>query len=413
MLKSLTGLRFLAALSIVWAHLTIPLHFQLLGGNVDLATTSILGMTLFFVLSGFVIHYNYASLFSEHAFLSATRQFGVARIARIYPLFLAVLLFFVIHDGLYGNVWKTSDHTSLLALSFLSNTFSWFPIWVKGQLLIQHPFGIAWSISTEWFFYVAYIFFARKLAYCTTKMAIKLFVAVVIVAYSFQYLGLLHPQMAERVLLNSPPGSTDWLNSFYRWFFYVSPYSRIFEFLLGAAAAQIVMSRDLLRWPSKQVIAAFIYVCVTLIALMFVAYLYVFQLNPAWSSPDASVWVRFFGHLHMNFGFAPLFAALIMLLAVRDLRGDSEGKWMACSQMIFLGEISYSLYLIHPISIRLVPISMDMPQLWFRLFCGIFLTIALAIGTYTLIEKPGRKWIRNLLDYKRFGNTPVIEAGKS
>ena len=50
-----------------------------------------LGMTTFFVLSGFVIHYNYgANIAAKGA--PAIRSFLIARFARLYPLYLLVLL---------------------------------------------------------------------------------------------------------------------------------------------------------------------------------------------------------------------------------------------------------------------------------------------------------------------------------
>src|SRR5215469_10492732 len=60
----LTGLRFLAAFSVVIAHgfgVLLQGH-DAPGGIIYWATqASGFGMTLFFVLSGFVIHYNYAT----------------------------------------------------------------------------------------------------------------------------------------------------------------------------------------------------------------------------------------------------------------------------------------------------------------------------------------------------------------
>jgi len=61
-IPSLTGLRFYAAALVLWAHTVgaflSPAKVPVLA---DTAVTGSLGMTLFFVLSGFVIHYNYGS----------------------------------------------------------------------------------------------------------------------------------------------------------------------------------------------------------------------------------------------------------------------------------------------------------------------------------------------------------------
>jgi peptidoglycan/LPS O-acetylase OafA/YrhL len=86
-IQSLTGLRFYAAALVLWAHTVtaflIPAGVPILGST---PAAGYLGMTLFFVLSGFVIHYNYgASLGSLSG--RAIYSFAVARIARLYPLF--------------------------------------------------------------------------------------------------------------------------------------------------------------------------------------------------------------------------------------------------------------------------------------------------------------------------------------
>ena len=53
----------------------------------------ILEMSPFFVLSGFVIQYNYAGIFREERLSFAIRTFLVARFARLYPLYaLSIIL---------------------------------------------------------------------------------------------------------------------------------------------------------------------------------------------------------------------------------------------------------------------------------------------------------------------------------
>jgi peptidoglycan/LPS O-acetylase OafA/YrhL len=82
-IEALTSLRGVAALLIVIHHaglLMLPLRHTVLGPA--LGNFGSLGMSLFFVLSGFVIHYNYGSK------LAVNRAFGlfpffVARFARL------------------------------------------------------------------------------------------------------------------------------------------------------------------------------------------------------------------------------------------------------------------------------------------------------------------------------------------
>ena len=91
-IPSLTGLRGIAAWLVVIAH-TDGFFVALQPAWLEYAwrVCANLGMTTFFVLSGFVIHYNYgASIAAKGA--PAIRSFLIARFARLYPLYLLALL---------------------------------------------------------------------------------------------------------------------------------------------------------------------------------------------------------------------------------------------------------------------------------------------------------------------------------
>src|SRR5579862_8475543 len=94
-LPALTGLRFLAALSVAVSH-SIPLMLPFQHGQplwVDiLERLAGIGMPLFFTLSGFVIHYNYSAELHKNPGIG-TYNFFIARFARLYPLFFACLAF--------------------------------------------------------------------------------------------------------------------------------------------------------------------------------------------------------------------------------------------------------------------------------------------------------------------------------
>src|ERR1700691_5233202 len=92
-IPALTGLRFFAAFFILWQHsIRWIAQFQ----NTDVYSSfgffGVPGMSLFFVLSGFVIHYNYRDLFLRRGMARALCEFVAARFARLYPLYVAFLL---------------------------------------------------------------------------------------------------------------------------------------------------------------------------------------------------------------------------------------------------------------------------------------------------------------------------------
>src|SRR5437867_12289726 len=96
-IPALTGLRFVAAFLILFAHAVDWLaQFQDSEIRKQFGFLSIYGMPLFFVLSGFVIHYNYRNLFAGKPLLRAVAEFGAARFARLFPLYFCFLLIAII-----------------------------------------------------------------------------------------------------------------------------------------------------------------------------------------------------------------------------------------------------------------------------------------------------------------------------
>src|SRR5580700_9229994 len=91
-IPALTGLRFFAAFFILWEHsIDWIARFQ----NTDVTSyfsfIGVPGMSLFFVLSGFVIHYNYRDLLLRREISRSVCEFAAARFARLYPLYLVFL----------------------------------------------------------------------------------------------------------------------------------------------------------------------------------------------------------------------------------------------------------------------------------------------------------------------------------
>jgi peptidoglycan/LPS O-acetylase OafA/YrhL len=145
----LTGLRGLAAVMVLAAHLIaiFPRDFVYLTNfSLTLAYT---GICAFFVLSGFVITYNYADRFGQQGNNCwASYEFLVARFARLYPLYLFVCLL---------PKWGRCDGV-VCVTSYLTMTQSWLGL----QSTIP-PIELTWSISTEWFFYMAFLLFVPLL----------------------------------------------------------------------------------------------------------------------------------------------------------------------------------------------------------------------------------------------------------
>src|SRR5258708_33229458 len=112
-IDALTGLRFVAAFTIAFGH-AHPTWLSITG----------VSMPLFFTLSGFIIHYVYADSFAR-GWRRASGEFAIARISRIYPLYLALLLVFFVVSRMWVTLATAENFPVMLA--YLTGVWTWFP----------------------------------------------------------------------------------------------------------------------------------------------------------------------------------------------------------------------------------------------------------------------------------------------
>jgi peptidoglycan/LPS O-acetylase OafA/YrhL len=150
-IKPLTAMRFFAAMWVVAFHYTPILGF----GMPAVIAKGYLGVELFFVLSGFILSHVYMLRFGEGRFVYS--DFLWARLARVYPVHLAILL------GL-GLLIAAAQ---LAGVKVGDQMVVWSSL--PAQLTLTQAWGLApgggwnhpsWSISAEWFAYLAFPAFA-------------------------------------------------------------------------------------------------------------------------------------------------------------------------------------------------------------------------------------------------------------
>src|SRR5262245_10610234 len=91
-LPQLTGIRFYAALLVFITHIPhLPGMDWLWDQHFILFRLGDLGVTVFFVLSGFILTYNYAPSFEENISTREYFRFTWNRFTRIYPVHLLAL----------------------------------------------------------------------------------------------------------------------------------------------------------------------------------------------------------------------------------------------------------------------------------------------------------------------------------
>ena len=147
-LRPLTSLRFFAA---AWVVLYTYIH-ELKGAfSIGLLDKGYLGVDLFFVLSGFILSYVYFDGFRDGRF--SYGKFVTLRLARIYPLHIAML----------GFTLLLIAAAAVAGLDLDPNAANWAAL--PAHIFLVQAWGLAptasfnhpsWSISAEWFAYLTF-----------------------------------------------------------------------------------------------------------------------------------------------------------------------------------------------------------------------------------------------------------------
>jgi peptidoglycan/LPS O-acetylase OafA/YrhL len=404
LIPSLTGLRFVAALCVVVSH-AIPAIAPFRDPPQIVTLLSMLaeeGMSLFFVLSGFVIFYNYSETIGS---LGGLRNFFVARFARLYPLYFVCLCYDLLLTVSYAGLPAAKIAIPL----YLTLTQSWLYFPFPDHALI-YQFGriaqVTWSISTEWFFYFCFpvvcLLLPRSLPRLVWSAVGLIVVAITVIAA----LTVRSTDIFTFALNTFGQIGIDPQDSFYRWLMYFSPYTRLFEFVLGCLTAAIFVrlttppSTSEARYGNWAATGAI--VC---IAILHFGMLAVF---------DNSKWQVFVRSFHMNFGYAPFLAVLIFTCARYQ---NCLSAWLSTPTIILCGEVSYSIYLLHVVVIdgfRSGSSSID--TTWHiglivsvKIVVATIAIIGFSIVTWSLVEIPARRWIR-----RTFGRSALtVDARES
>ena len=324
-----------------------------------LSSVGHLGVTFFFVLSGFILVYTYVdSPVSRY-------QFWQARFARIYPAYAVALLAFfphfwaTVHSGLNWNVALTCA----LVLGLLQ-------AWSPQTALAWNP--VAWSLSAEAFFYFVFpalLLWLKKVQRRLGAVMIGCWLLSLATAAASYF--LIRPAGVD-----SGTGADGGLLSLAAIKF--NPLIRLPEFLLGMAVGLFYLEGT----KSPRLGKALVWGGIAAFALVIAN---CDQLSP----------------LLLQTGvLAPVFAALIFGIAIQA--GQSHAappRWIRCLNwggLVLLGNASYSLYLLHDIIIWWGLGRFG--AAFFRNPLGIALVIAACIGASIactkLIEEPLRERLR-------------------
>ena len=306
-----------------------------------------MGVSFFYILSGFILYYNYSSLENR-------RSFWVARLARIWPIHLVTCLMALL----------------LLPFPFLLGHASW-PITLPANLLLVHawlPFkgsalsfnGVSWSLSVEAFFYLSFPWLLTVLHKRGAGTLLPGAFAVGLILISL--INFYSPARADLCVVFNPVG-------------------RLFEFVLGMCTCKFWLtgSRSTTQrglWLGYEALV------ILLSAALVVGLPPLLQL---WGMDNNAVdrW------LITDIG-ALGFAGLIWVFAHQ---AGFISKTLSTPFLTRLGEISFSMYMCHQILLRWL--VGDRTELSVADVCRIFpiyllLSLVVAMALFFLVETPAR-----------------------
>jgi peptidoglycan/LPS O-acetylase OafA/YrhL len=352
-LDSLTGLRWWAAFAVFLYHmnnfapLPAPTQTVLLNGY--------LGVTFFFVLSGFVLTWSARPSVPISTFY--WRRFARIWPAHMVALLIAIPVFYTLLPIPEGSFLKPFD----LAILLLSVPI--IQAWWSNPMILFSGNPAAWTLTCEAFFYALHPWISRVLVPMAKRGALLLAAGIVLYAFVFRVASLLWPDAGLGVV--------------------PVPVQRLPEFVLGMALAWAMRSGWRPRiHPLVGVAALGAVVALRVVAQRFFA--------------EAPAGVLIDGISNELFTVACGIA--IVALASHALRGGR--LWFASSWQVRLGEWSFAFYLVHATFIYLAlrifgyqPASWT-NLLWFAVLFVVDLIVAWALHTYVerFMEKRMRRW---------------------
>ena len=382
-LKALTGLRCFAAINIVLFHFSNPqwfnfnfyfptpfltrsLHVPLLMAPV--VNAGFISVSYFILLSGFVLGYNYNER-ARNGELDRKR-FWEARFTRIYPIYFLSLLLSL---GNLRSEYATHTHAMFWTGVVLT------PLLLQGWVPAVATFlnTPAWTMSAEAFYYVIFPWLARwkkpeRVWPYVAKLACVWVLGLTPGALymAFNPDGIVHPDR--------------WSYGPWLWALKYTPYAHIFSFVFGVMLANL-----------DAMIPRASHVRLWLGLIGFGGLYGILSLGPL--VPYAII--------HDGL-LMPLFAFIVLGLAGENPLAYALGV----RPLVFVGEASYCLYLLHFTLWNMIHDSHVLDALGLSRFdpwLSYVLLIALALVALYFIEKPAQRKLREWMHATNVIKEPV------
>jgi peptidoglycan/LPS O-acetylase OafA/YrhL len=368
-IKALSGLRIVAAVWVVLFHFR-PLLKQasppLSDALAPILDCGAQGVDLFFILSGFVLTWNYLERMGPAWSTRATLHFLWLRLARVWPVYLVTMHLAVAWIIFTLNVgdFPSAEAATLTGPNYLRQLFL-VQLWVVPFFDNSSWDGPAWSISAEW---LAYLLFGL--------LVIVLFrVARASRARTLLWLafGVTLPPLLFLAATGEFYTPWSWLPRI------------VLQFTAGALACAAV--RKLNLTDRGRTVAGVL--SVVLLALI-VGLVYWFDAHPIPTIRD-------------DFGLVDVF--FLPLVVALSVGTGTLPALLSTRVMVYGGKVSFSLYMVHELvhqswNWAAAQYRIDMLPSWGTKFIVLALlagSFAGAVVLFHYVEEPARHWMRRMV----------------
>ena len=361
-IPTLTPLRGIAALMVAIFHFDAVVANFVNPQQSMLIAKCFLMVDLFFIMSGFIMMHVYGDKFSAAINKADLLKFIGARFARVYPLHFFTLL-----------IWVALFYALNQPPSPITN-----PMAIPTHVLLLHSFGIhniftwnvpSWSISAEWWAYIIFpllvLFLARFKNIAVIILSIFSLVAYIAIMYYLPRVNLFVPNLPA-------PHNLDVTYNY--------GYLRGFAgFIAGMICYLLFKQQQIIDFLRRDIIS-FTTIFITIL-------LFHFGVN--------------------DLMIIPIFMLLVINIAANQ---GALYKTFQFKPLQYLGEISYSIYLVHgfvmfyfaiPIIEKLGyvykqgPGSLRLSFITGLGYCTLYVLLVILLSTISFytIEKPCRDWL--------------------
>lgn len=367
-IPALAGYRALAALAVFAFHIvSIDAPSGALGRwTAPLGNTAV---SLFFVLSGYLIYRPFAAWALFDAKPVSSWRFIVRRLGRILPVYWVAL---TIHLFILDASEASTLGEYLTSYALIQN--------FRGVMVFLPPF-VAWSLSIELWFSIALPAIAALLRRAGTSRSFDDRVRIQLTGIG----GLAIAAIVFRVWAVGAPqdGVLLWMPAYLDWF-----------------AAGLVLAVLVTTWRVRQPPALAHQLAAhpwTLASVAFAAYWAVTELG----LPGGFVTPTSF-QIHSQFLLEALFSALLVTIAVLPNPSlGAAGRFLASRTLQWLGAASYAIYLFHPVvTDRILAERPEISQ-WTIALIAVPITLVVSGIVHRVVEQPASRFVDRLVAPRR------------